>query len=682
MASSLYWHLPVFSQIEIDRIVPELSTRLAANRARIEALSAGTDHRFATLMGSWEDLEEQTSRWFQPVSHLHNVRDQPALREAYAEAIENLTDYGTWVGQHAGLCAKVKALRQSAEFDELDQAARKLVEDALRDFRLSGVDLPEAERDRYKEIANQLARLGTEFEQAVLDATEAWHLDLADADPRLQGLPASALAQFKDAAEQAGSSGYRISLKSPSYLAVMTYADDRSLRETLYSAYQTRASDQGPHAGRFDNTARLHEIMRLRQEAAQLLGFASAAHESLASKMATSPDQVLGFLNALAQDARPQALRDLDELRLFAERELGLNVLLPWDIAYVSEKLKQQKHQLSDEDLKPYFPVDPVLQGMFALVERLFGIQLRERQGLDLWHPDVRFFEVLDASGIAFAGFYLDLFARTGKRGGAWMDVCTSRRQDGSAVQVPVAFLTCNAPPPTREMPSLLTHDDVVTLFHEFGHGLHHMLTEVGYPSLAGIEGVEWDAVELPSQFLENFAWEPSVLRALGRHWQTGEVLPDALIQRLLATRHDQAGMFLVRQLEFALFDFRLHLEYRPGLDLQALISEIRAQVAVVQPPAWQRFAHSFTHIFSGGYAAGYYSYLWAEVLSADAFEQFRKAGGVDPGLGARFRDAVLAKGGSRPAAESVHAFLGRDPDPKALLRSYGISTPVSSPTA
>ncbi|AVP98728.1 oligopeptidase A [Ahniella affigens] len=675
MSLTLNWHLPDFSRIDIARIVPELEARLADNRARIDALSAQTAPDFDALMGAWEDIEEQSGRWFQPISHLHNVRDQPELREAYGEAIELLTDYGTWVGQHAGLCAKVKALQASPDFPGLNAAAQKLVADALRDFRLSGVDLPPDQRERYKTIANQLARLSTEFEQAVLDATEAWSLDVPEGDTRLLGLPPSALAQFKDAAEQAGVTGYRISLKAPSYLAVLTYAEDRGLRETLYAAYQTRASDQGPNAGTFDNTARIHEVMRLRQESAQLLGFETSAHESLAGKMAVNPAQVLAFLQTLAEDARPQAQRDLDELNQFAREHLNLESLAPWDIAFVSEKLKQAKHQISDEDLKPYFPVDPVLAGMFGLVERLFGIRIRERQGVDRWHPDVRFFELVDAHDDAFAGFYLDLFARTGKRGGAWMDVCTSRRLDGTLVQVPVAFLTCNAPPPTRELPSLLTHDDVVTLFHEFGHGLHHMLTEVGYPSLAGIEGVEWDAVELPSQFLENFAWDPNVLRALGRHWEHGDALPEDLIQKLLATRHDQAGMFLVRQLEFALFDFRLHLEYQPGLDLQALIQSIRNQVAVVQPPAWQRFAHSFTHIFSGGYAAGYYSYLWAQVLSADAFEQFRAVGGIDPALGRRFREAVLAVGGSRPAAESVRAFLGRDPDPKALLRSYGIAT-------
>ncbi|MBK8283534.1 MAG: M3 family metallopeptidase [Ahniella sp.] len=670
---TLHWALPRFTDLAIDRIGDELGTRLEANRQTIDALANLENPTFDTLLRPWEQLEEDTGRWFQPISHLHNVRDQPELREAYGDAIEQLTDYGTWVGQHAGLCAAVKQVRADTSFVELDTQSRKLVDDALRDFRLAGVDLPEADRDRYRAIATELSRLGTEFEQAVLDATEAWSLDLAEDDARLTGLPESALAMFADAAHEVGVSGRRITLKSPSYQAVMTFAEDRSLRETLYHAYQTRASDQGPFAGRFDNTERMNGMLTLRQEAARLLGFASSAHESLATKMATAPEQVLGFLNELAASVRPQATHELDTLRVFAAESLNLPDLAPWDVAFASERLKVARHQLSEEDLKPYFPVEPVLVGLFHLVEPLFGIGIRAPQGVDLWHPDVRFFELCDGDGNAFAGFYLDLFSRSGKRGGAWMDVCTGRAATSAGIQVPVAFLTCNAPPPTRTIPSLLTHDDVVTLFHEFGHGLHHMLTEVDLPSLAGIEGVEWDAVELPSQFLENFAWDPSVLRGLGRHWQSGEPLPELLIERLLATRHFQAGLFLVRQLEFALFDFRLHLEYRPGISVQALIEDVRGTVAVLQPPSWQRFAHSFTHIFGGGYAAGYYSYLWAEVLSADAYERFTEAGAIDPALGARFRREVLAVGSSRPAADSIAAFLGRAPDPKALLRSYGM---------
>lgn len=667
--------LPDFRAIDVARIVPDLVDRLAHNRAAIDALAAQPDPDFASLMEALEKIDETTGRGFQPISHLHNVRDEPALRDAYGDAIELLTDYGTFVGQHAALCAAVARVRGRNDFADLPVASRKLVVDALRDFRLAGVDLPEPERKRFGEIATELSRLGTEFEQAVLDASEAWFLDLADGDPRLEGLPESALAILADAAAEAGTSGFRVTLKAPSWLAVMTHAVHRGLRAEVYAAYQTRASDQGPHAGRFDNTDRMASILALRQESARLLGFTTSAHESLATKMATSPEDVLHFLEELATHARGQAERDIDELRAFARETLGLQSLEPWDITFVSERLKMARHEFNDEALKPYFPVEPVLDGLFRIVESLFAISIRERSHIDTWHPDVRFFELCRPDGSAFAGFYLDLFARTGKRGGAWMDVCTSRARFDGRVQMPVAFLTCNAPPPTRSLPSLLTHDDVITLFHEFGHGLHHMLTEVDWPSLAGIEGVEWDAVELPSQFLENFAWDRQVLARLGRHWQTGESIPDTMIDRLLATRHFQAGLFLVRQIEFAMFDFRLHLEYTPGFDVQALVRDVRKQVAVIHPPEWQRFAHAFTHIFGGGYAAGYYSYLWAEVLSADAFEAFAGARTSWSTLGARFRDEVLAVGASRPAAASIRGFLGRNPDPKALLRAYGFGT-------
>jgi len=667
--------LPDFRAIDVARIVPDLTVRLAHNRAAIDALAAQPAPDFRSLMEALEKIEEATGREFQPISHLHNVRDEPALRDAYSEAIELLTEYGTFVGQHEALCAAVSRVHERADFAELPVASRKLVVDALRDFRLAGVDLPEPARKRFGDIATELSRLGTEFEQAVLDASEAWFLDLAEGDPRLEGLPESALAILSDAAVEAGTTGYRITLKAPSWLAVMTHAVHRGLRAEVYAAYQTRASDQGPHAGRFDNSDRLASILALRQESARLLGFATSAHESLATKMATSPDEVLTFLDELAIHARGQAERELDELRAFAKETLGLESLEPWDITFASERLKMARHDFSDEALKPYFPVEPVLDGLFRIVESLFDVRIRERNDIDTWHPDVRFFEVCRTDGPAFAAFYLDLFARTGKRGGAWMDVCTARARFDGHVQLPVAFLTCNAPPPTRALPSLLTHDDVITLFHEFGHGLHHMLTEVDWPSLAGIEGVEWDAVELPSQFLENFAWDRKVLGQLGRHWQTGEALPDDMIDRLLATRHFQAGLFLVRQIEFALFDFRLHLEYVPGFDVQALVRDVRAQVAVIHPPEWQRFAHAFTHIFGGGYAAGYYSYLWAEVLSADAFEAFAGTHTPWSTLGARFRGEVLAVGASRPAAASIEGFLGRRPDPKALLRAYGFKT-------
>jgi oligopeptidase A len=479
-----------------------------------------------------------------------------------------------------------------------------------------------------------------------------------------------------------GLDGYLVNLKQPSVQAVLSYADHRGLRERVYWAYQTRASDQGPNAGKFDNSARIEKIMALRHEAAQLLGFANAAEESLATKMAASPTEVMEFLHDLAARARPVAQRELASLREFAATELKLDNLEAWDVGYASEKLRQQRYALDEEQLKPYFPLPAVIDGLFGLTTKLYGISLSLREGVDVWHPDVRYYDVHDADGRVFAGAYVDLYARNGKRGGAWMDVCRARFDDGTRVQLPVAFLTCNFAPPTEGKPALLTHDDVLTLFHEFGHGLNHLLTEINLPSIGGIDGVEWDAVELPSQFMENFAWHREALDLFARHYQTGEKLPDELFQRMLAARHFHAGLFLVRQLEFAMFDFTLHLEYDPtaGARPMAVLGEVRKQVAVLHPPAWQRFPHGFSHIFAGGYAAGYYSYLWAELLSADAFGAFEEhagAGGsvIDCAKGDRFRQEILAVGASRPALESFIAFRGRKPQPEALLRSHGLTT-------
>jgi len=458
--------------------------------------------------------------------------------------------------------------------------------------------------------------------------------------------------------------------------AVLTYADDRGLRERLYAAYQTRASDQGPHAGRFDNSARIEQIMALRHEAAQLLGFANSAEESLATKMAGTPQRVLAFLHDLAARARPVAERELAELRTFARDELAIADLQPWDVAYAAEKLRERKYALSEEELKPYFPLPAVIDGLFAITRRVFGVHFVLRGGVDVWHDDVRFYDVLDEGGKIIAGAYVDLYARSGKRGGAWMDVCRSRFRDGATTHLPIAYLTCNFAPPAAAQPSLLTHDDVTTLFHEFGHGLHHLLTEIDYPGVAGISGVEWDAVELPSQFMENFAWQREALALFARHWQTGAALPDDLFARMLAARHFHAGLFLVRQLEFGLFDFRLHLEYDParGARVMSLLEQVRRDVAVLLPPSWQRMPHSFGHVFAGGYAAGYYSYLWAELLSADAFGRFEEAGVFDRASGEAFRRSILAIGGSRPALESFVEFRGREPAPDALLRSYGLA--------
>jgi oligopeptidase A len=661
--------LPAFSAIRPEHVLPAITATLADHRRRIDALVAGTQPRsFATTMLPQEAMDYELQRIWSPVNHLHAVADSEALRAAHAEAEQLLSEYSAEMGQNRDMFTAVKAAGDGSDFSALPLAARTLVDHALRDFRLSGVSLEEPARTRFRDIVAELTRLSNEFENAVLDATDAWteQVDIT----ALAGIPESELGMFRDG------ENHVLTLKQPCVTAILTYADDRSVRERVYRAYQTRASDQGPHAGRFDNTARMTQILALRHEAATLLGFANAAEESLATKMAGKPDRVLDFLRDLVQRAKPIAERELVELRAFAKEHAHLDDLQPWDVAYAAEKLRLQKYDLSEEELKPYFPLPAVIDGLFAIVTRAFGVVLRLRKDVDVWHPDVRFYDVVDESGRVIAGVFVDLYTRTGKRGGAWMDVCRSRFRSDDTIHLPIAYITCNFAPPSGDQSALLTHDEVTTLFHEFGHGLHHLLTEVDYPGVAGIDGVEWDAVELPSQFMENFAWQRDALNLFARHWQTGELLPDDLFERMLAARHFHAGLFLVRQLEFALFDFRLHLEYnaKQGARVLELLNEVRSEVAVIFPPEWQRMPHSFAHIFSGGYAAGYYSYLWAELLSADAFAQFEEMGIFNRDAGAAFRRNVLAVGGSRPALESFVAFRGREPQIDALLRSYGLA--------
>ncbi|MFC5527647.1 M3 family metallopeptidase [Rhodanobacter ginsengisoli] len=673
--------LPAFSQIRAEHIAPAIDQLLADYRDAIDALVApGAPRDFATVMLTQERLEQRLARAWAPVSHLHSVADSEVLRAAYGPAEEQLTEHAIELGQNRELYAAVQALADAPDFAALPRPERALVEHALRDFRLSGVALDEPARSRFREIGVELSKLSTEFSNAVLDASEAWHEHVTD-ERDLAGIPASGRAVLRQYAEDQQLDGYLVTLKQPSVQAVLTYADNRDLRERVYWAYQTRASDQGPDAGKFDNSARIEKIMALRHEAAQLLGFANAAEESLATKMASSPTEVMEFLHDLAARAKPVAQQELATLREFARAELKLDNVEPWDVGYASEKLRQRQYALDEEQLKPYFPLPAVIEGLFGLTGRLYGITLAAREGVDVWHLDVRYYDVRDADGRVFAGAYVDLYARNGKRGGAWMDVCRARFDDGEQLQLPVAFLTCNFAPPTEGRPALLTHDDVLTLFHEFGHGLHHLLTGIALPSIGGIEGVEWDAVELPSQFMENFGWNRAALDLFARHYETGEPLPEALFERMLAARHFHAGLFLVRQLEFALFDFLLHLEYDPerGACTLAVLEEVRKQVAVLHPPAWQRFPHGFSHVFAGGYAAGYYSYLWAELLSADAFGAFEEQAGehgsvMDRATGERFRREVLAVGASRPALESFIAFRGRKPDPEALLRSHGLA--------
>ncbi|OOG62510.1 oligopeptidase A [Rhodanobacter sp. B04] len=668
--------LPAFSQIRPEHVEPAIDAILADYRAGIDALVApGAPRDFATVMLTQERLEQRLARAWAPVSHLHSVADSEALRKVYGPAEEKLTEHAIELGQNRDLYAAVQALADAPDFAALPRPERALVEHALRDFRLSGVALEEPARSRFREIGVELSKLSTEFSNAVLDASEAWHEHITD-ERDLAGIPESGRAVLRQYAEDQDLDGYLVTLKQPSVQAVLTYADNRGLRERVYWAYQTRASDQGPNAGKFDNSARIEQIMALRHEAAQLLGFANAAEESLATKMAGSPAEVLEFLHDLAIRAKPVAQQELARLREFAHAELKLDNLESWDVGYASEKLRQQQYELDEEQLKPYFPLPAVIDGLFGLTTQLYGITLAVRDAVDTWHPDVRYYDVRDAAGRVFAGAYVDLYARNGKRGGAWMDVCRARFDDGEQPQLPVAFLTCNFAPPTEGRPALLTHDDVLTLFHEFGHGLHHLLTAIALPSIGGIDGVEWDAVELPSQFMENFGWNRAALDLFARHYQTDERLPDELFRRMLTARHFHAGLFLVRQLEFALFDFLLHLEYNPAEGARTLIvlEQARKQVAVLYPPAWQRFPHGFSHIFAGGYAAGYYSYLWAELLSADAFGEFEAHGVIDRATGERFRREVLSVGASRPALESFVAFRGRRPEPEALLRSHGLA--------
>lgn len=666
--------LPRFGAIQADHVEPAIDQILADYQRDLDAMLASKDARdFDNTVMVGERLGDRLSRAWSPVSHLHGVMDSDALRKAYSAAQDKLVAFNTALGQNRQLYSVISAVQASPGFRELPRAARTLVEHEIRDFTLSGVALEEPARSRYREISSELARLSTEFEEAVLDSTDAWSEHITN-QSGLAGVPESGLATLRAYASEKNLDGWLVTLKQPSVQAVLTYADDRELRARVYRASGTRASELS-NDGAFDNAARIEKLLALGHESAALLGFANAAEESLETKMAASPDQVLAFLRELVAKARPLAQAELEELREFAAKNLGIDDLQPWDVAFASEKLREQKYSLNEEELKPYFPLPAVMDGLFGVVKSLFGVTLKERGGVETWHADARYYDLIDADGEVIAGAYVDLYARSGKRGGAWMDVCASRFRDGDVMQLPVAYLVCNFAPPTESTPSLLTHDDVITLFHEFGHGLHHILTEVDYPGVSGISGVEWDAVELPSQFMENFAWTREGLDLFARHYRTGEKLPAELYDRMQAARFFQSGMFLVRQLEFALFDFRLHLEFDPATGSRAMqiLDEVRAEVSVLPPPVWHRFPHAFTHIFSGGYGAGYYSYLWAEVLSADAFERFEQEGVFSREVGEAYRKAILSVGGSRPALESFVEFRGREPSPDALLRSYGL---------
>ncbi|HTT03545.1 MAG TPA: M3 family metallopeptidase [Steroidobacteraceae bacterium] len=661
--------LPPFDAIRPEHIEPAIRTLLTSNRERIAALAALDEPTFATLVEPLEDLQHRLSRVWSPISHLNAVMNSPPLRDAYNACLPLLSEYQTDLAQSEPLYRAYQRIRER-EGPELEPTQQRVLEHALRDFHLAGVALDAERKARFKSAMLELTQLQAKFEENVLDATNGWTHAVAERK-ELEGLNESIIEQAQRRAADQGCAGFLLTLDQPTYVAVLTDAQSPTLRRIFYEAWTTRASDQGPNAGRWDNSAVMESILRLRFAIARLLDFKSYAEYALATRMARSVEEVLQFLERLGVAARPAALRELAELQDFAQRQLTA-----WDISYYSERLQRTRFAVSQEDLRPYFPLPRVLGGLFEVAERLFDVRIHERSGVSVWHRDVRFFQIEDAAGRAIGSFYLDAYARPNKRSGAWMDECVGRKRLASGDVLPVAYLVCNFLPPTDARPALLTHDDVLTLFHEFGHGLHHLLTRVPYPSLAGINGVSWDAVELPSQFLENYAWHPDVLRRISGHVDTGAPLAPDKQAQLIATRSFHAGLHMMRQLELALFDFRLHAEYDPqrGGRVAETLAEVRRETAVVAVPDWNRFAHSFGHVFAGGYAAGYYSYKWAEVLAADAFAAFEESGVFDRGTARRFLEAILSRGGSRDALDAFVEFRGRKPDIRPLLKQHGIA--------
>ena len=667
--------LPPFSEIRPEQVEPAVDQLLADCRSAVEqVMESSAKPDWNNLVMPLEQSSDRLAKAWSPVSHMNSVVNSDELRDAYNACLPKLSQFWTEMGQHQGLYKAYQRLADSEAYAQLDGAQQKVIDNTLRDFRLSGIALAEADQKRYGELQQKLSELTTKFSENVMDATDGWSKLITD-EAELAGLPDSAVAAAKQMAEAKSEDGWLVSLDFPSYFAVITYADNRALRREIYEAFATRASDQGPHAGKWDNSEIMTEILALRAELAQLLGFDSYADYSLATKMADTPDQVINFLTDLAQKSRPQAQKEYQELQNFALEEFSEPDLQAWDISYFGEKLKQARYAISQEELRPYFPMPKVLEGMFTVAGKLFDIEIEEVTEFDRWHEDARLFSV-SRDGELIARFFLDPFARSKKRGGAWMDDCRVRRRlDDGVLQLPVAYLVCNFNPPVGDDPALLTHNEVTTLFHEFGHGLHHMLTRIEYADVSGINGVAWDAVELPSQFLENWCYEPEALALISGHYQTGETLPTELLDKMLAAKNFQSGMMMVRQLEFSLFDFQLHREFKAGVTVvQDVLDRIRSQVSVVTPPAFNRFQHGFSHIFAGGYAAGYYSYKWAEVLSADAFSRFEEEGVFNTDTGRSFRENILEMGGSKEPMVLFTAFRGREPEVDALLRHSGVT--------
>jgi len=668
--------LPPFSKIKPEHVEPAIDEILEKSRQQVKALlDDNEEYSWDNLIKPLEKISENISRIWSPISHMNSVVNSDKLRDAYNACLPKISEYSTEMGQNEALFNAYRQIQEGDYFSSLDFAQQKIIENEIRDFKLSGVDLEDEKKLRYKDIMQQLSKVTSKFDQNLLDATHGWTKLVAN-EAELVGLPDSVKSLAQQNAQNKEQQGWLLTLEFPSYYPVLLYADNRELREEMYFAYVTRASELGPNAGQWDNTSVMEEVMSLRHEAASLLGFENYAQRSLATKMAQDTKQVLNFLYELVEKSLPVAKQDHADLEKFAAEEYGLDKLEAWDVPYISEKLRQHKYSISQEELKPYFPQENVLKGMFDVVNRLYGIRISEVEDVDKWHADVKFFTIVDKDDNLRGQFYLDLYAREHKRGGAWMDECITRMNMDEVSQAPVAYLTCNFTPPVGDKPALFTHDEVNTLFHEFGHGLHHMLTKVDYPSVAGISGVPWDAVELPSQFMENWCWEKSALAEIAKHYETGEPLPDELYEKMIAAKNFQSGMQMVRQLEFSIFDMLIHMEYIAGGDvgIYDILNDVREKVAVVKATEFNRFAHGFSHIFAGGYAAGYYSYKWAEVLSADAFSRFEDEGVFNQITGQSFLEHVLEKGGSKDPMELFVAFRGREPKIDALLRHSGIA--------
>ena len=677
--------LPEFSKIKPEHVKPAVEQAIAACKATIASVLAdNTEFSWQNLIAPMDETDDILAKLWSPVSHMNSVVNSDELRTAYESCLPLLSEYDTFFGQHQALYEAYHQLADSGEYQLLNTAQKKVIDNALRDFKLSGIALNAKDKKRYGEIATRLSELSSTFSNNVLDATHAFTVTINDKN-ELKGLPDSALeaaqaqAQNEEKQKTELTDSYLFTLDFPSYLPVMTYCDNRELREKMYRAFVTRASDQGPNAGEFDNSAIMNELLALRHELAQLLDFENYSVKSLATKMASSTTEVLSFLENLAVKSQDQGQQDFDELKDFAKNEFNQNDLQAWDLAYYSEKLKQSRYSISDEELRPYFPEKKVVAGLFEVVHRLFGLTIKERTDIDVWHKDVKFYDIFDADNEQRGSFYLDLYARAKKRGGAWMDDCVGRRAlTDTKVQLPVAYLTCNFNSPVGDKAALFTHNEVVTLFHEFGHGIHHMLTQINASSVAGINGVPWDAVELPSQFLENWCWQPEALAFISGHFETGESLPQAMLDKMLAARNFQSAMQMLRQLEFSIFDFTMHATYNPdstqnNKHIQTVLDQVRDKYAVIKASEFNRFQHGFGHIFGGGYAAGYYSYKWAEVLSADAFSRFEEEGIFNPQTGRDFLTNILEKGGSEEPSMLFKAFRGREPDIAALLQHSGI---------